>query len=138
MRCVEISAGSVPLAARSPRQYRSVGPVHHYAGPPARAPHLERIHRPEAGAEILGATPIGHWLLRSKLDRPYRPHHPTRSSQARSSLVRPRWWASLAIPRPRAAREVRVSALSDVVAAFGLDGRDDLAELYLLASQLTA
>jgi 8-oxo-dGTP pyrophosphatase MutT (NUDIX family) len=100
---------------------------------------LDRELLEEAGAEILDTSLIGHWLLRSKRERAFRPHlsHPESAAVVFSGTVR-----LVAEPINPAGsgqtREVVVAPLTEVVAALRADRRDDLADLYLLASDLVA
>jgi len=98
---------------------------------------LDRELREEAGAEVLNAAPIGHWLLRSKRKEPLHPHLPHPDSAAVVYTGHVRIVAEPSNPASAVqTREVHVDSLSNVVAYFRSDDRDDLAELYLLAGEL--
>jgi 8-oxo-dGTP diphosphatase len=107
-----------------------------------RETHRETIERElleAVGAQLESFRLIGHWLLRSKAAKPAKPHlpHPESFDVVACGHVQ------LVGSPARGAEggqtlEVRVAPLHRVVASFVADGRRDVADLYRLASTLTA
>jgi len=104
--------------------------------------HRETLRREvleELGAEIVDAFVVGHWLTHSKRERPFRPHLPHPVSAAVVYCGEVRLVGSPGNPVGAKETESVVAAtLRNAVQALRAGDRHDLADLYLLASDLAA